>query len=427
MSYSDKTRAFLSRHGMAPENVDIGTTVSAFLGDMAAGLAGRKSSLRMIPAYLSADGQLPLGVPAAVIDAGGTNFRTALVTFTESGAETSRFSLARMPGSDAPVSWDEFISFTALRVLPLLEKAGTIGFCFSYPTEETPEKDGRLLTMTKQVDIKGFEGRLICADLKARLAELGAGERSITLLNDTPAVLLSGASMLRSGDYDGFIGLICGTGTNTCCEMPVFRIPKLGGGIEGRMLVNLESGGFSGLPRGDYDEELDNATADPGIYRLEKMTSGAYIGELCRRSLHGAARDGLFSAKAAGSFLSLDALSAPQADRLASGAGHDLISGSEGDFDLASEICRALFDRAARCVAASLFAIMTFTGSGRDPGRPACICADGAMFKKSQAFRPALEMYIEEFAAAEPGLYAAFHTAENATIIGSAAAALLNI
>ena len=35
------------------------------------------------------------------------------------------------------------------------------------------------------------------------------------------------------------------------------------------MLVNLESGAFTGLPRGDYDEALDIATHDPGVYRHE--------------------------------------------------------------------------------------------------------------------------------------------------------------
>jgi len=409
---------------MEPESVDIGAAAPAFLRDMRAGLAGERSSLRMIPTYLSAEGRLPLDVPAAVIDAGGTNFRTALVTFTESGAEIGRFTQSSMPGSESPVSWDEFISFTALRILPLLDSAETVGFCFSYPTEETPERDGRLLRLTKQVDIRGFEGRLICADLRARLMELGAGERSITLLNDTPAVLLSGASLLRGGEYDGLVGLICGTGTNTCCELPVSAIPKLGTNA-GRMLVNLESGAFSGLTRGDFDEELDNATADPGVYLLEKMTSGAYIGELCRLALCGAAREGLFSPRAAEYLLGLGDLSAPEADSLAA-SGDSLIPGSENDRMTAAEICHALFDRAARCAAVPLYSILTFTGAGRAPGQPACICADGALFTKSRIFRTALERYIENFAAADPGLFAVCRTAKNATVIGAAAAALLN-
>jgi hexokinase len=230
---------------------------------------------------------------------------------------------------------------------------------------------------------------------------------------------------LCNGGYDGFIGLICGTGTNTCCSLPVSAIPKLGGG-GGEMLVNLESGAFSGLPQGVFDAELDKATADPGAYRLEKMTSGAYLGELCRLTLRGAARDGLFSPQAAEFIMDLGYLSARDADRLAAGAGKDLLPGAESNQIQAAEICRALFDRAARCAAMSLFAILTFTGAGRRPASPVCVCADGALITQSRVFQTALKHYLGKFAASDPNLFTICRTAANSTIIGSAAAALIN-
>jgi hexokinase len=427
MDYSDPTRTFLARHGMAPESVDFPSVTAAFLGDMTAGLAGEPSSLRMIPTYLSPEGTLPLGVPAAVIDAGGTNFRTALVAFTEAGPEIDRFKLSRMPGSDKPVSWDEFISFAADRLLPLLDQAKAVGFCFSYPTEETPDRDGRLITLTKQVALNGFEGRLICSDLKAELAERGVGTRAVTLLNDTPAVLLSGAFMLRSGGYDGLVGLISGTGTNTCCALPAAAIPKLGCDGKGRMLINLESGGFSRLPRGDFDAALDNRTTDPGAYRHEKMTSGAYIGELCRLTLCGAAADGLFLARTASQLFTPGALCAAEADRLASGADDGGLFGSDRDRRMAAEICRAVFDRAARCIACNLAAILILTDAGTAPERPTCVCVDGSMFSRSIIFRPLLERYLAVSVAECFGRHAVLRTTDNATLLGAAAAALLNM
>lgn len=426
MDHSDSSQAFLTRHGMSPELIDPADTIPAFLDDMLAGLAGRAGSLRMIPTYLTAEGTLPLGVPAAVIDAGGTNFRTALVTFTKSGPVIEDYALSPMPGSEGPVSWDAFIAFTAKRVLPLLDRAKAVGFCFSYPTDATPDRDGTLITLTKQVSIENFRGRLLCADLRARLSELGAGELAITLLNDTPAVLLSGASPICAGGFDGLVGLISGTGTNTCCELPVSAIPKLGSGFSGSMLVNLESGGFARLPRGDFDEELDKATADPGAYRHEKMTAGAYVGELCRLTLRGAAREGLFSPCASEKLLALSALSATGADRLAA-CPAECEFGSERDALQAMALCGAIFDRAARCVAANLAAILLLTDTGRSPGRPACICADGSLFTKSRVFRPMLEKYMGSFASSAFGRSAVFRTADNATMLGSAAAALLNI
>ena len=182
MLYSEKVRVFLTSHGMEPERVDFDSTTAAFISDMELGLRGRESSIRMIPTYLTADGQLPLGEPAAVIDAGGTNFRTALVSFTEDGPVIDALSVCAMPGTDGAVAWEDFISFVADRLAPLLDRADKVGFCFSYPTEETPERDGRVLSLTKQVQLTGFEGRLICADLAAELERRGITGKSFVLL-----------------------------------------------------------------------------------------------------------------------------------------------------------------------------------------------------------------------------------------------------
>ena len=233
-----------------------------------------------------------------------------------------------MPGTDGAVAWEDFISFVADRLAPLLDRADKVGFCFSYPTEETPERDGRVLSLTKQVQLTGFEGRLICADLAAELERRGITGKSFVLLNDTPAVLLSGSAYAAEKSCDGLVGLISGTGTNTCCVLPDEAIKKPHGAFSGSMLVNLESGNFNGLPRGDFDAELDAGTCDPGVYRHEKMTSGAYLGELCRLTLRCAAREGLFSEAAAEKLLSLDALSAPEADAMACGGG-DMFEGED--------------------------------------------------------------------------------------------------
>ena len=423
MLYSEKVRVFLTSHGMEPERVDFDSTTAAFISDMELGLRGRESSIRMIPTYLTADGQLPLGEPAAVIDAGGTNFRTALVSFTEDGPVIDALSVCAMPGTDGAVAWEDFISFVADRLAPLLDRADKVGFCFSYPTEETPERDGRVLSLTKQVQLTGFEGRLICADLAAELERRGITGKSFVLLNDTPAVLLSGSAYAAEKSCDGLVGLISGTGTNTCCVLPDEAIKKPHGAFSGSMLVNLESGNFSGLPRGDFDAELDAGTCDPGVYRHEKMTSGAYLGELCRLTLRCAAREGLFSEAAAEKLLSLDALSAPEADAMACGGG-DMFEGE--DARTASELCNAVFVRSARCVCCNLAAILVLTDRGSGPEHPACVCADGSVIRKSRAFRGELDELMASFITGSLGRHAVIWSTENATMLGSAAAALLN-
>lgn len=421
MEYSDKSLVFLTRHGMEPERISPESGVPGFLAEMELGLQGRPRSLKMLPTYLNAEGVLPLNRTTAVIDAGGTNFRTALVHFDENGAVIERLALRRMPGTDGAVSWEEFIRTAAESVAPLLQDCDSLGFCFSYPTEETPERDGRMLCLTKQVELTGFENRLICADLRAELERMGRGGVKTVLLNDTPAVLLSGAGQPQP--CDGLVGLICGTGTNTCCSLPIASVAKLGGG-EGSMLINLESGGYSGMPRGDYDLEMDAATSDPGQYQLEKMCSGAYLGRLSLHVLRGAASEGLFSAPGTAAILEAQELTAPEADALASGTGSWKLEGA--DAALAGELCYAVFDRAARVICTKLSAILLLTDSGIEPARPARICADGSVIRHSRAFSTALGAYMNEFTQGRLGRYTSFYTAENATLTGTAAAALLN-
>lgn len=425
MNYSDRARVFLAAHGMEPDGIDLGASVARFIADMELGLAGRRSSLDMIPTYLSC-GVPPVGKKAAVIDAGGTNFRVALVAFTENGPVIERVERAAMPGSTAPASWQDFIDFSAASLLPFLDEAEAIGFCFSYRAEVTPERDGRVIAMSKSVQLEGCEGRLVCADLRGALRRLGAPDRGTVIVNDTAAVLLSGASLLDGGRYDGLIGLVCGTGQNTCCAMDTGRIGKLSPLASGsQMLVNLESGCFDGLPAGDFDRELDAASTIPGDHLLEKMTSGAYLGELSRLALRSAAEDGLFTPAGASAALGMDTLSSAAADGLAAGMPSDYFA-DEADAALASELCSAVYERAAACIAVNLASIMLFNSAGSDPQCPVCICADGSAIVKSRSLRPALEAQLSAFAAGELGLHSVITVRDEAPIIGTAAAALLN-
>ena len=78
------------------------------------------------------------------------------------------------------------------------------------------------------------------------------------------------------------------------------------------------------------------------------------------------------------------------------------------------------------CVCANLSAILILTDKGADPARPACICADGSVIRKSRAFREALDGFMESFIVGKLGRHAVIWSTENATMLGSAAAALLN-
>ncbi len=71
-------------------------------------------------------------------------------------------------------------------------------------------------------------------------------------------------------------------------------------------------------------------------------------------------------------------------------------------------------------------AILTQTGAGHDPAHPVCIVAEGTTFYKAALLRPKLEQYLTSFLRGELRFHCELTQAEDATLIGSAAAALLN-
>ena len=76
----------MKAHGMDAERVDLNEYTKVFAESMRAGLRGDADAMPMIPTYLSSAGKLPRGEKAVVIDAGGTNFRTAVISFDTKGA-----------------------------------------------------------------------------------------------------------------------------------------------------------------------------------------------------------------------------------------------------------------------------------------------------------------------------------------------------
>jgi len=292
-----KVAQFMKDHGMDAERVDLAEYTKAFADAMHAGLAAPQKNMPMLPTYLYSSGKLQKGEKAIVIDAGGTNFRTALIGFDGKKAVIDALDKRPMPGAAEPATWEQFISCVADCVQPLLKQAKDIGFCFSYPVEITPECDGKVLGLTKQVEIEGAVGSYLGASLRAELEKRGEKVGRIVVLNDTPATLLAG-KVLSKGSYDGYIGLVAGTGCNTCCEIECGKIGKLGLTGGGKMLVNLESGSFRAFPRGDADLAMDEDLPDTGAYVGEKMISGRYLGQVCMYTLKMAAKEGLFSERA---------------------------------------------------------------------------------------------------------------------------------
>ncbi|MGD8500132.1 MAG: hypothetical protein PVJ86_05765, partial [Phycisphaerales bacterium] len=294
----DKVRRFLKDNAMYHDDIDMGACCDVFMEEMRGGLAGEDSSLAMIPTYIEVGKEIPAGRPVIVLDAGGTNFRVATVCFNESGNPViENFVQKPMPGLDKEADKEEFFRTIVNYMADVVDSSSSVGFCFSYPTEILPSKDGRLIRFCKEVKAKQVEGELIGQNLVAAVEAAGyKGERRVVILNDTVATLLAGMSAFGKRAFDSYIGFILGTGSNCCYVESNRNITKKDDLDPNKeQVVNVESGSFGKAPRGTIDLQLDESTLDPGKYTFEKMFSGAYFGALAAKALQQASREGLFS------------------------------------------------------------------------------------------------------------------------------------
>lgn len=417
-------RQFCLRHGVAAEALELSRETEKLLFEMREGLAGRESSLYMIPTYLSGAPAFGTEECAIVMDAGGTNFRIAAVTFwKDGGVQVEGFRKAPMPGTSGAISCDAFFDCIAEFIRDYADRSDRVGFCFSFPTEILPNRDGRILGFAKEVQVPDGAGRLIGEGVNAALARIGLPPKTFSILNDTVAAMLCGIGD-ADREYDGFIGFILGTGTNTCYLEQRSEIGKIGGG-EGTMAVNMESGCYSGFPQGDFDRALDAASQNPGDHLTEKMLGGVYLGELISRALHAAAAEGLFSEAVQNTLPEDRVFTMPEISDFLLGEGPlAALCAEASDREVLTALIENFMDRAARITAVTFAAILTKTGQGRDPAHPVSVLAEGTTFYKAPFFRAYLDRYLREFLTDKLGFHCEIRQAEDATLIGTAVAAL---
>src|SRR5512133_3824332 len=100
---------FLANHKLRASDIDMEYLVKIFTDDMVSGLVGKKDALRMIPTYIEAENDFLKDKSVLAIDAGGTNFRAAIITVSASGniavSDTVNY---RMPGLEGEISANEF-------------------------------------------------------------------------------------------------------------------------------------------------------------------------------------------------------------------------------------------------------------------------------------------------------------------------------
>lgn len=441
MTVYQTVSAFLGRHGFNAHCPNVNAVIEGLLFDMEQGLevgpgtGNMDSSQEMIPTWSNPPSQSPKNTSVIVIDAGGTNFRSCLVSFDGNGTPTiSDLEKCSMPGIGKELSKKDFFDTIAKNLDHLKNKATRIGFCFSYAMKITPEGDGEVLSFSKEIKAKEVIGSLVGKCLSDALVERGWNRpEKIVLMNDTTAALLAGASNATEGRaYSSYVGFILGTGMNTAYieSNPIGKIdnskaPK-------SQIVVCESGMYNKISRSEFDIDFDKTTNTPNRYVMEKMCSGAYLGPISHLVVKTAIEDGLFSKGFASAFDTLKNgfelvdmdrfLYAPY--RTDTVLGAIAAKGIQDDYDLLFALLDAVIERAARNASALIAAAVIKTGKGFQPSLPVSVLCNGTTFYKTHNLLPRIKGYLDLVLTQERHIYFDIVTLDNDITLGTAVGAL---
>lgn len=271
------------------------------------------------------------------LDLGGTNFRVIMVEVEGSNfhMDNEVYSLSKelMHGPGA-----ELFDYIAdcLHKFVLQRNLEThrlpLGFTFSFPCEQKGLAHARLVNWTKGFKCSGVEGKDVAQMLREAIDRRGDLDIDlVAVVNDTTGTLISCAYQNR----ECRVGLIVGTGTNACYMENVTNVHCMhsdnedddqdddnksnsnntnnnnnnnqsnnGNGRKKKQdpyrdiwraskkqqstVVNTEWGAFGDngildFVRNKWDDEIDEISPNMGKQKFEKMISGLYIGEMCRR------------------------------------------------------------------------------------------------------------------------------------------------
>jgi hexokinase len=357
------------------------------------GLSGKPSSLKMIPSFIAPKALAEKPIEVTAIDAGGTNLRVAIIRVSSKGTEVIKSSKHPLPGTMGEVTKKQFFGTIADHLSDLGTLPPNIGFCFSYPSTISPERDGKLLHWVKEIKAKEVEGLWVGASLVEELMsrKLFQTTPKVSVLNDTVATLLAG----YGADGHSAIGFILGTGYNQCYidfnqNIAASWPGKIATEVQ---VINLESGNYDGTPSGFFEKTLDSKTANPGLYDFEKKVSGAYLGSLTKIAVDQALNDQLFSPSAVSILKQKESWTTTDLSGYLEGTSFGGFP--ETDKHLLQAILYRMVDRSALLTAISLTATIERVCSLHHTTSVG-IYSEGSTLFKLPGYRTSIEAYLAE-------------------------------
>jgi hexokinase len=379
---------FMLGHNAAPEQINGPACLRALLAQMDEGLEGR-GPIPMLPSFLTTASDAPEGAVCCVMDAGGTNLRTARAVLEHGRWRLEGLKKAPMPGTGGELGFGEFYAALA-RPLEELGDFERVGLCFSYNVSLDRSLDGKLDFWCKEVRVPEAVGRPVGASLKAAL---GAGCHSVAVLNDSVAAMLGAAGAQ--------VGVILGTGVNVCYLERCCRIPKVPADLRAdAMVISTEVGEFGGFPRSTFEEAVIAASDAPDSAPAEKQCSGGYLGGIIAAAWEEARKTGLLE-------------EVPPADL---GSVSRLLERSPDS--PAARIAATAVRRAAKIAAVLCAGPILRTEHGAAPVR---IAVEGSQYWRLTGFRDAFHQELDRLLP-EGSAYEILQT-ENACLLGAALAA----
>jgi len=382
----------------------------AVAGEMDAGLAGRKSSLAMLPAYCDAASGGEKGLFLA-LDLGGTNFRVMLVKLAGAGDPPQVVAEAKYKLTREHITGSGDVLFGAiagyLRKF-LKDHAFTsdyaLGYTFSFPVQLLGIDEGILMKWTKEFSASGVVGRKVVAlQRRALTRKRVANVNIVALANDTVGTLQAQAAL----DSNCGMGVILGTGFNIAVRVAARRIRKgVGSSCPGKnMIVNMEAGNFApSLPSTSYDRRLDRDSGNAGHQLAEKMISGKYLPQLVRLLILDLIRkERLFDGVAPAVFADKDSFKGWHMDVFEAGSSESVQNLAKELFGRTlnpverrtlARLSRLVSSRSAR-VAASLIA-GALTRLERRSSKRVTVAVDGSLFEKYPGYDRRLAEAIRE-------------------------------
>uniref|UniRef100_A0A8C4PY30 Phosphotransferase n=1 Tax=Eptatretus burgeri TaxID=7764 RepID=A0A8C4PY30_EPTBU len=380
-----------------------------------------EASVKMLPTYVRSTPDGSEVGDFLALDLGGTNIRVMVVKTGTDEVGTwkveTKVQVYSIPKDTMTGTAEMLFGFVAECIANFLEKHNMkerklpLGFTFSFPVKHQDLDKGILMKWTKGFKASGAEGNDIVNLLREAIKKRRDIEMDIVaMVNDTVATMVS----CYYEDHNCEIGLIVGTGCNTC-YMEEMRNVEMVEGDEGRMCINTEWGAFGDTGELEdlwleYDRRVDEMSLNPGKQKFEKSISGKYMGELVRLLMLKMVKQGLlFWGKASDALttweyfdtrhISLIESDGPELQQTSMVLKNMGMEPTEADCELTWRACNAVSTRASLLCAAGVAAVVTKIRENRGlECLSITVGVDGSLYKQLPHFKQRLRVAVSELA-----------------------------